>query len=215
MGFNDAKGKRLLEIGVGQGTDLAMFAKHGAVCTGIDLCAEHLRISRRRFHLYNLECRFVLGDAEVLPFDDNTFDIVYSYGVIHHTPDIEAAAREIYRVVRRGGETRIMVYAKYSEFNLYVLLKGLIGLDFLRYGYAATISHYCEGTAWENPVPVSRFSKREVQRIFSQAGFKCIQISKYLLTQGNIPIAGRFLSNQALERLAHCIGWNLIVKAEK
>jgi ubiquinone/menaquinone biosynthesis C-methylase UbiE len=215
MGFNNAKGKRLLEIGVGQGTDLAMFAKHGAVCTGIDLCAEHLRISRERFHLYNLECRFVLGDAEVLPFDDNTFDIVYSYGVIHHTPDIEAAAREIYRVVRPGGETRIMVYAKYSEFNLYVLLKGLIRLDFLRYGYAATISHWCEGTAWDNPVTVGRFSKRDVQRIFSQAGFKCIQISKYLLTQGNIPIVGRFLSNHALERLAHCIGWNLIIKAEK
>jgi SAM-dependent methyltransferase len=142
-------------------------------------------------------------------------DIVYSYGVIHHTPNIEAAAREIYRVLKPGGETRIMVYAKYSEFNLYVLLKGLIRLDFLRYGYAATISHWCEGTAWDNPVPVGRFSKREVQRMFSQAGFKCIQISKYLLTQGNIPIVGRFLSNHALERLAHCIGWNLIIKAEK
>jgi SAM-dependent methyltransferase len=215
MGFNDAKERRLLEIGVGQGTDLAMFAQHGAICTGIDLCTEHLKLSQERFRLYNLDGRFVLGDAESLPFDDNTFDIVYSYGVIHHTPNIEAAAREIYRVVKPGGEARIMVYAKYSEANLYVLLKGLMRLDFLRYGYAATVSHWCEGTAWDNPVPVGRFSKREVQRIFSQAGFIFIRVSKHLLTSGNIPVVGKFLSNCALEHLAQLIGWNLILKAEK
>lgn len=215
MGFDDAKGKQVLEIGTGQGTDLAMFAKHGAICTGVDLTERHLELSRQRFDLYCLEARFLRGDAENLPLESNSVDIVYSYGVIHHTPNIEAAIREIYRVLKPGGQARVMIYAKYSEFNLYVLLQGLLRLQFLRYGYDATISHWCEGTAWDNVVRVGRYSKREATQMFSKAGFRSVKVSKHLLTRGNVPILGRYLSRHSLEQLAQLIGWNLIIKAEK
>jgi ubiquinone/menaquinone biosynthesis C-methylase UbiE len=215
MGFNNVAGKQLLEIGVGQGSDLAMFAKHGAICTGVDITERHLELSRKRFRLLGLDGCFLISDAENLPFNDGAFDIVYSYGVLHHTPNIRAAIREIYRVLRPGGEARIMIYAKYSEFNFYTILQGLIRFQFLRYGYAATVSHWCEGTAWDNPVPVSRYSNREVMRLFSAAGFKSMKVSKHLLTRGNVPVLGRFLSDCALESLARLIGWNLVIRADK
>ena len=215
MGFADAEGKQLLEIGVGQGTDLAMFAKNGALCTAVDLTERHLELAQERFTLANLEGRFMRGDAEALPFDDESFDIVYSYGVIHHTPDITAAISEIHRVLKPGGEARVMIYAKYSEFNVYIWLQGLARLQFFRYGYKSTISHWCEGTAWDNPVIVGRYSGRKARQMFSEAGFRAVRVSKHLLTAGNLPVVGKYLSNRALERLARLIGWNLIIKARK
>lgn len=215
MGFADAAGKQVLEIGVGHGTDLAMFAKNGALCTAADITDRHLELAEQRFQLAGLEGRFVKGDAEQLPFADNTFDIVYSYGVIHHTPDIHAAIREIHRVLKPGGEARIMIYARYSEFNLYIWLQGLARLEFFRYGYKSTISHWCEGTTWDNPVIVGRYSASKARQMFLKAGFSPVRISKHLLTAGNIPVIGKHLSEQALARIARLIGWNLIIKARK
>lgn len=215
MGFNDASGKKLLEVGIGQGSDLAQFAAGGARCFGIDLTENHIRITRQRFAQSHLQVELTRGDAEHLPFPDRSFDVVYSYGVIHHTPSIEAALKEMYRVLRPGGEARIMVYAKYSEFNAFVWLQGLFRLQFLRYGYAATISHWCEGTEWDNPVRVGRYSRRGLRRLLDNAGFHGARISKHLLTRGNIPILGQYLNAPALEWLGRLIGWNLVVRAHK
>src|SRR5205085_8203473 len=100
MGFDNFAGARLLEVGCGMGTDLLQFARGGARCTGIDLTPRSVQISRHRFRLYEIDGAFMIADGEHLPFRSESFDLVYSNGVLHHTPDPRRALREVHRVLR-------------------------------------------------------------------------------------------------------------------
>src|SRR5262244_3514584 len=91
IGFDRYEGKRLLEVGFGTGTDLLQFARGGAIVTGVDLTPRSIEIARERFAVYGHQGEFVEGDAENLNFADASFDVIYSFGVIHHTPDTEAS----------------------------------------------------------------------------------------------------------------------------
>lgn len=113
-GFERWRGKDVLEVGVGLGTDFVRFVRAGAVATGIDLTEAAVDAVRRRLELEGLDARLLVADAEALPFDDASFDLVYSYGVLHHTPDTQQALREIRRVLRPGGEARVMLYSRRS-----------------------------------------------------------------------------------------------------
>jgi SAM-dependent methyltransferase len=121
--FPEAKGKRVLEIGCGNGADGAMFAAHGADYTGVDLTAEAVDATRRHFGVEALNGEFRQENAEQLSFTDDSFDIVYSFGVLHHTPAPEQAVREVHRVLRPGGVALIMLYHRHS-FNYYVRILG-------------------------------------------------------------------------------------------
>ena len=114
MGFNQFAGARLLEVGCGMGTDLLQFARGGAICTGIDLTPRSIEITRHRFALYGERGYFLIGDGERLPFADATLDVVYSNGVLHHTPDTAGAIIELHRVLKPGGIAKVMVYHKNS-----------------------------------------------------------------------------------------------------
>ena len=103
VGFSRYSGKELLEIGCGLGTDLLEFARGGARVTGLDLTPAVVALARRRFELEGASGNFVVGDAERLPFADNRFDVVYSFGVLHHTPDTGRAFAEVRRILRPGG----------------------------------------------------------------------------------------------------------------
>ncbi|HLK35566.1 MAG TPA: class I SAM-dependent methyltransferase [Polyangiaceae bacterium] len=127
--FDSARGERLLEVGVGAGTDHLRFARAGAVCTGIDLSNVSLETTRRRLASEGLLSDLRVADAETLPFGDASFDRVYSWGVIHHTPDTAQAAREILRVLRPGGRFCVMVYNRHSlvaaqAWLVYAALRG-------------------------------------------------------------------------------------------
>jgi ubiquinone/menaquinone biosynthesis C-methylase UbiE len=86
-GFADARGLRVLEIGVGAGTDFVRWLRAGARAQGIDLTQAGVDLTRERAALEGCQADVRVGDAEHLPFEDATFDRVYSYGVLHHTPD--------------------------------------------------------------------------------------------------------------------------------
>jgi ubiquinone/menaquinone biosynthesis C-methylase UbiE len=127
--FTRWRGKKVLEVGVGAGTDHLQFARAGAILTGVDLTAAAVGLTEKRFVLEGLTSRVQQGDAEGLPFEAESFDFVYSWGVMHHTPDTAKAVDEIYRVCRKGGRICVMLYHRYSMlvFALYVyhgLLKG-------------------------------------------------------------------------------------------
>lgn len=114
-GFRDWTGKRVLEIGCGIGTDGAEFARNGAIYTGIDLSPESLNVARQRFDLEGLVGHLWEGDAEKLGhFAPAVYDLVYSFGVLHHTPDPIRAVEEIRRVMHPGSEFRLMLYARNS-----------------------------------------------------------------------------------------------------
>jgi len=116
----DLKGKRVLEIGLGQGADSMQLINRGAQFNGIDLTDESVRRVIERFTLLNKPYQSVQrANARQIPFPDNHFDVVYSHGVIHHSPDIEGIVDEIHRVLKPGGKAVIMLYHK-SSFNYYV-----------------------------------------------------------------------------------------------
>ena len=108
-------GKRVLEIGLGEGAESERLIRQGAHWSGVDLTAESIERVRTRLTLRELphdELR--QGSVLSLPFADDTFDMVFSHGVLHHVPDIKQAQSEIHRVLRPGGELVIMMYARWS-----------------------------------------------------------------------------------------------------
>jgi ubiquinone/menaquinone biosynthesis C-methylase UbiE len=109
-GFAQSRGLRVLEIGVGMGADYEQWLRTGAFASGVDLSTASLHQARRRCELAGLHHDLRVADAESLPFPDGTFDVVYSYGVIHHSPDTARCLREAERVLKPGGEARIMLY---------------------------------------------------------------------------------------------------------
>jgi ubiquinone/menaquinone biosynthesis C-methylase UbiE len=112
--FESWRGKRVLEIGVGLGTDFVRFARGGARVSGIDLTEASIELVRQRLALEGLDADLRVADAEALPFSDASFDLVYSWGVLHHTPDTASALAEIKRVLAPHGEARIMLYSRRS-----------------------------------------------------------------------------------------------------
>ncbi|MEZ4860953.1 MAG: class I SAM-dependent methyltransferase [Caldilineaceae bacterium] len=119
--FIEGANRDVLEIGVGMGADHVEWARNEPrSLTGVDLTQRAVEHTRQRLATYGLTSDVRIGDAEKLPFADNSFDIVYSWGVLHHSPDTPQAIREVYRVLRQGGTARIMIYHKYS-FTGYML----------------------------------------------------------------------------------------------
>jgi ubiquinone/menaquinone biosynthesis C-methylase UbiE len=108
--FALSRGLKVLEVGVGMGADYLEWLKAGAQATGVDLSAASLERACRRCELAGFKPDLQVADAERLPFPDNTFDVVYSYGVMHHSPDTSQCFREARRVLKPGGQARIMVY---------------------------------------------------------------------------------------------------------
>src|SRR5579864_8230346 len=108
--FQSSRGLRVLEIGVGMGADYLEWLKAGAAATGVDLSAASIEKARQRCVLAGHQADLRVADAESLPFEDDSFDVVYSYGVMHHSPDTAQCIREARRVLKPGGRASIMVY---------------------------------------------------------------------------------------------------------
>ncbi len=109
--FASARGLRVLEVGVGMGADYLEWLKAGARATGVDLSSASIEKAERRCQLAGYKPDLRVADAEHLPFGDDNFDVVvYSYGVMHHTPDTARCLREAWRVLKPGGHARIMLY---------------------------------------------------------------------------------------------------------
>ena len=114
--FERWKGKRVLEVGCGIGTDAVNFARAGADYTAVELSDTSLELARKRFALFGLSGRFIACNAEHLSnhLEKRAFDLVYSFGVIHHTPNQRAVVEGVRSVIRDDGEFRLMLYAKNS-----------------------------------------------------------------------------------------------------
>lgn len=153
--FSAYKGKLLLEVGCGLGIDLARFAKHGAIVTGIDLAETSIHLAKKNFELQGLRAGFLVMNGEHLQFSDGQFDVVYAHGVLQYTSDTEQMIREIYRVLRPGGEAILMVYNRYSWLNL---LSKLFGVK-LEHEDAPVLKKY---SIREFRRMLSHFSKKEI-----------------------------------------------------
>ncbi|MEQ8363060.1 MAG: class I SAM-dependent methyltransferase [Cyclobacteriaceae bacterium] len=179
--FDMHKGEKVLEVGVGLGADHQMFAQNGALTFGVDLTERAIEQTKKRFALLDLKSTLLVADAENLPFGKNEFDMVYSWGVIHHSPNTPQAISEIHRVLKKGGNARIMIYYKYSMIGLMLWVRyGLFNLKpftSLKELYA----RYLESPG------TKAYSIREAQELFK--AFDEVQIET-VLTHGDLLSSG-------------------------
>src|ERR1044072_1519034 len=183
MGFKDFAGARLLEVGCGMGTDLLQFARGGAKVTAVDLTPRSIETSRHHLDLYGHRGDFSIADCERLPFKDESFDVAYSNGVIHHTPDTAGAVREVHRVLRRGGLARVMLYHRgsWAYLSQVVLRYGILKAEFLRGNSPAEImSKYAEFNAGGGRPLVKVYSRRQARQLFSMFREVHVQVEQLM-----------------------------------
>jgi ubiquinone/menaquinone biosynthesis C-methylase UbiE len=216
FGFERYSGERVLEIGVGLGTDLVQFAKAGALCHGVDITDRHLELTARNFALRGLRVELRKGDATRIDHPDASFDVVYSFGVLHHIPDADRAAREIRRVLRPGGRCLVALYHKGSFFHLYmILVRGILRGRLFRLGYdglMATVEGGADGVAIKPYVKV--YSRREAKRLLS--GFRVDRVSVHHVEIGRFRerLIGKLVA-PPLRILEPLLGWYVVCDATR
>jgi SAM-dependent methyltransferase len=242
--FEGARGKRVLEIGCGLGTDGARFARAGADYTGVDLTEAAVELARRRFDLFDLKGKFQTADAEQLSFPDASFDLVYSHGVLHHTPDAERAVGEIHRVLVPGGRAVVMLYHRDSynyRVNIGVLRRA--GARLLKRETGIRLAHKLTGEPLENLREHARRLRSDADsylkadeflnqntdgagnplaRVYSRGearelfrDFEQVELRTYFLHKRWMPVVGRLLPRPLESRLASRWGWHLWIYARK
>lgn len=217
--FSRWKGKKVLELGCGIGTDSINFARKGAHLTAVDLSERSLEICRQRFDVYGLQSNFYCGNIEdlssFLPLQH--FDLIYSFGVIHHTPSPENVLAGIRKFCSSETELRVMLYSKWSWKVLWILLT---------YGHGAMwklqelVRTYSEA---QTGCPVTYFySFREIEKLFKGFEIQSIRkdhvfpyvIEKYVKYQYERPWYFRGMPRQVFQWLEHELGWHTLVVAK-
>lgn len=217
--FERWRGRKVLEIGCGIGTDSINFARSGARLTAVELSERSLEICRQRFDIFGLRARFYQGNAEELSafVPVEPYDLVYSFGVIHHTPHPERVVQEIKRYCHPQTEIRLMLYAKWSWKALWIVL---------RYGRGAfwrageLVRHYSEAQTG-SPVTYT-YSAGEIERLM--ADFTIVQIRKdhifpYVIEKyTNYEYAWqwyfRIMPRRLFRWLERHLGWHMLVTAK-
>ena len=212
------RGKKVLEIGCGIGTDSINFARAGADVTVVDLSDESIELCKRRFAVYGLQAKFFLGDAEelskVVPVEK--YDLIYSFGVIHHTPRPERVIEQIKLYCKPTTELRLMLYAKWSWKVVWIILK------------------YGKGAIWRSDELVSKYSEAQtgspVTYYYSFRGVRWLlrdydvtdmhkdhifpyEIDKYVKYEYRWVWYFRWLPTPWFSWLERRLGWHILIKA--
>lgn len=180
--FERWRSRDVLEIGFGLGTDFLRFARSGARLHGVDLTPAAAEAVGQRLALEGLDADARTADAEALPFPDETFDLVYSWGVLHHTPDTEQAMGEVRRVLRPGGEARIMLYSRRSWAALDVWQRHALRAGRPWRSFAEVLADHVESPG------TKAYTVNELRRMFAR--FANVEFRRFL-TPYDRRVAGR------------------------
>lgn len=217
--FDKWKGKKVLEIGCGIGTDSIRFARAGATLTLVELSDKSLEMCKKRFDTYGFKAQFYCGNAEELStfVPVEAYDLIYSFGVIHHTPHPEKVFAEIKKYCKPGTEIRVMLYSRWSWKVFWILMK------------------YGKGTFWrinelvrmyseaQTGCPVTWcYSFKDVRRLMS--GFEIVEIRKDHIFPYHIPKYVnhqyekvwyfRIMPQPLFDWMKRCFGWHTLVVAK-
>lgn len=167
--YKELAGKRVLDIGCGTGWSTENLARMGANVSAIDLTDTAIELTKRRFALYGLSADIQVGDAETIPYPDNTFDYVLVWGVIMHTPDTEGAIKEIHRVLKPGGRVAAMMYNRNSlHWRWFIVFgKGILRAQLLRYSLQELTNRYTDGADVGGNMLTKFYTPKQLLRIWS------------------------------------------------
>ncbi|HEV7680623.1 MAG TPA: methyltransferase domain-containing protein [Pyrinomonadaceae bacterium] len=242
--FAGARGLKVLEIGCGLGTDGAQFAEAGADYTGVDLTEAAVELARKRFELFDLPGKFQTADAENLAFPADSFDLVYSHGVLHHTPETAKAIQEVHRVLRPGGRAVVMLYHRGSyNYRVNISLLRRAGAQLLRWDAGVKLVNKLTGEPLDSLRDHARLLKAEKEsylkpdeflsqntdgagnplaRVYSRKearelfkDFSEVTLKTYFLNKRWLPVIGNLLPRPLESRLAARWGWHLWIYATK
>ena len=243
--FDEFAGQDVLEAGCGIATDGLQFARAGARYTGLDFSPAALALARQRFEMYGAEGRFVEASVTDLPFENESFDAVYSHGVIHHVHETEKAVAEFHRVLRPGGVALVMLYHRASlnyYFNI-MFVRRALALTLLMPGgttFAARVSGESKDLLAAHRQLLREHGARylidrdlflshntdgpgnELSKAFTReegralfASFDHVETTIRFLNLRVWPYGGRLARTRIARRLEPKIGWHLYVRAMK
>jgi ubiquinone/menaquinone biosynthesis C-methylase UbiE len=242
--FDRWRDKQVLEIGCGLGTDAINFARAGAHYTGVDLTERSIELVERRFAYESLSATLRTADAENLPFADNTFDLVYSHGVLHHTPDTGRAINEAHRVLKPGGTAMVMLYYKNSyNYRVNIMTVRRLGARLLAFDWGVKLLHAVTGEDNARLRELQRLYRHNreqmlareeflnqntdgagnpLARVYTRAEalamfsrFRTARTEIHFLNKRWIPLPSRLIPRSLEGRLANRLGWHLWVIGEK
>lgn len=225
LGYAETGGLEVLDVGCGQGIDVYRYASSGAHATGIDLTPRHVELAGAHLTAMGLHATIVEGDAEALPFSDSSFDRVSSNGVLHHTPDMDQALREIVRVLKPGGQARIIVYNR-NSFHYWltqVLYQGVLRGQLLQErSMAGVLSRGVEYSSIDARPLVRVYSAAQVRSMLRAAGFVNVEAHPRHFNPGDTPVTALLKNRVARlrdpdfrDRLGRIGGWYIVGRGDR
>jgi 2-polyprenyl-3-methyl-5-hydroxy-6-metoxy-1,4-benzoquinol methylase len=206
--FDRWKGKRVLEIGCGIGTDAVNFARAGAIYTGVDLSGESIKLAQQRFEVFGLGGTFIECNAEELYKvfgNGEKFDLIYSFGVIHHAPNPERVVACLPKLLADDGEIKVMLYAKNSWKNILI------------------DANWDQPEAQSNCPQAVTYTKEEARQLF--AAFADVQVDQDFIFPWNIEHYVKYeyvkqpwfeaMPPELFKIMERALGWHLMITAKR
>ncbi|MDC1190431.1 class I SAM-dependent methyltransferase [Gammaproteobacteria bacterium] len=215
--YESLKGKKVLEIGCGMGSHSALISQYASELVSIDLTERAVKTTNKRFEIFDIDnAKAIQVDAENMPFEDNSFDFVWSWGVIHHSANTHIIVDQIHRVLKDDGKASLMVYNKNStRYYLHGLYQGIFKLKFLKYRSLYEV----------NMTFTDGFIARHYTRKSGKALFKKFSNIKTSVTDSGVPTViigwGRLtrllptILNPINKWINNRFGWFLILNVKK
>jgi ubiquinone/menaquinone biosynthesis C-methylase UbiE len=220
LDYSGSAGLDVLDVGCGQGIDVARFSTAGARSTGVDLTPRHAGLARAHLASLGLAGSIVEGDAENLPFTDASFDRVTSNGVLHHTPDFPKALQEAFRVLRPDGQLCVIVYNRASlhYWLNQVLYHGLLqGALFREGSMEGVLSRNVEFSRVGARPLVRVYSPRQLRQLIRHAGFAEVRtevrhfhVEDAFVMAWAAALWPRLRDQRVLRRIGRIAGWYVI-----
>jgi len=219
--FSKWKNKEVLELGCGIGTDSINFARTGAKLTIIELSDKSLEICKNRFKLYNLNATFICGNIEKISeyINNKKFDLIYSFGVIHHTIEPKKVINEIYNLLKEDGEFRFMVYSKISYKLFWLMMEN--NIKDLSYG----LKYICNQSESQENCPMTHiYDFDDIRNNLLDERFNILKMWKDHIFIYDIEnykkniyikdIYWKYISNDEIKKIANELGWHTMVIAK-